>query len=196
MIAAPQETLQPAPPFLVGERLVLRQLCESDAYGPYPGWFNDEEVCAGNSHHVYPYSQEDALAYVRQVSAARDSLVLAMVEAETGHHVGNISLQGIHPIYRSGELAIVIGEKAAWGRGYGREAAELIVGHGFAALNLNRIGCATFEDNQGMQALARSLGMREEGRRRQAAFKRGQHLDVIEYGILRHEWNARAEQGA
>jgi RimJ/RimL family protein N-acetyltransferase len=191
VIDALPDVLGAAPPFLVGERLILRQLAESDVDGPYARWFNDAEVCAGNSHHVFPYTREQALAYVRRLAEARDALVLAMVERDGGRHVGNISLQDIHPIYRSAELAIVIGEKEAWGRGYGREAGELIVEHGFAELNLHRVGCATFEDNHGMQALARALGMSEEGRRRQAAFKRGRHLDVVEYGVLRHEWHAR-----
>lgn len=182
-----------APPFLVGERLVLRQLTEPDADGHYAWWFNDAEVCAGNSHHVFPFTREQAIAYVRRAADARDALVLAITERD-GRHVGNISLQSIHPISRSAELAIVIGEKDAWGRGYGREAGELIVGHGFSALNLHRVGCGTFEDNHGMQALARALGMVEEGRRRHAAFKRGRYLDIIEYGVLRHEWDDRVLQ--
>lgn len=181
------------PPFLTGERLVLRQLAEADVDGPYAWWFNDVEVCAGNSHHVFPFTRRQALDYIHRVAEARDALVLAMTERD-GRHVGNISLQGINPITRSAELAIVIGEKDVWGCGYGREAGELIVGHGFGALNLHRVGCATFEDNHGMQALARSLGMSEEGRRRQAAFKDGRYLDVIEYGVLRHEWNTRANR--
>jgi RimJ/RimL family protein N-acetyltransferase len=36
--------------------------------------------------------------------------------------------------------------------------------------------------------------MSEEGRRRQAAFKRGRYLDVIEYGVLQHEWTSRTLQ--
>ena len=127
---------------------------------------------------------EGALEYIRAVRARRDCLVLAVVLRDGDRHIGNISLQSIDPISRSAEFAIVMGDKATWGKGYGEEAGALIVAHGFRALNLHRIYCGTFESNQGMRKLAERLGMREEGRRRDAAFKDGEFVDVIEYGVL------------
>jgi ribosomal-protein-alanine N-acetyltransferase len=177
-----------ATPFLIGERLYLRPLIEADAQGPYADWFNDQEVCRGNSHHVFPYTPEAALAYIRHAAQTHDELILAIVLREDDRHIGNIALQSIHPIYRSAEFSIVIGDKAAWGKGYGREAGRLLCHHGFAALNLNRIACGTFDDNVAMQRLALALGMKEEGRRRQAAFKQGRYVDVIEFGVLRSEF--------
>jgi RimJ/RimL family protein N-acetyltransferase len=128
------------------------------------------------------------LDYIRQAGQRRDALILAIVLQNEDRHIGNIALQDIHPIYHSAELAIVLGDKDIWGKGYGKEASRLICDHGFRALNLHRIACGTFEDNNAMQALARYLGMNEEGRRRQAAFKAGRYLDVIEYGALRAQY--------
>ena len=175
-------------PFLAGERLYLRALHESDAAGSYPSWFNNEEVCQGNSHHVFPYTTENALSYIRFARDSRDDLILAIVLKEDHRHIGNIALQAIHPVNRSAELAIVIGDDRAGGHGYGREATLLIFKHGFEELNLHRIGCGTFENNASMKSLAASLGMREEGRRKQAAFKNGKYLDIVEYGMLRNEF--------
>src|SRR6185503_19056119 len=118
---------QSHPPFLSGPRIYLRALHESDADGPYPGWFNDAEVCRGNSHHVFPYTREGALAYIRNAGQTRDALILAVVLREGGRHIGNIALQDIHPLYRSADLSIVIGERDVWGEGYAYEAAALLV---------------------------------------------------------------------
>ena len=175
-------------PFLAGERLYLRSLVEADAEGSYVTWFNDEDVCGSNSHHVFPYTSEDALAYIRHAVRTRDDLILALVLCGGDRHIGNIALQNIHPVYRSAEFSIAIGEKTAWGKGYGKEAGRLLCDHGFAALNLHRIACGTFDDNVAMKRLALHLGMKEEGRRRQAAFKQGHYVDVIEYGVLRDEY--------
>lgn len=181
----------PLPPtaFLIGERLYLRALAESDADGPYAGWFNDAETCRGNSHHVFPATSESALDYIRSSLRTRESLILAIVLKDGQRHIGNIALQNIQPLHRTAELSILLGDRAAWGQGYAAEAAELILAHGFHSLNLHRVGCGTFTDNKAMQKLAQRLGMREEGRRREAAFKNGVLQDVIEYGLLRGEFN-------
>ncbi len=179
------------PPFLVGERIILRALCDADADGPYLEWFNDAEVCRGNSHHVFPYTQELARRFIQRARESREDLTLAIVMKDMTRHVGNIALQQIHPVYHSAEFAIVLGDRSVWGQGIATEAAVLLLAHGFEALNLHRVACGTFEDNLAMKALALRLGMKEEGRRREAAFKDGKYLDLIEYGVLAEEWHKR-----
>ncbi len=130
------------PGFLETKRLILRPLSESDADGPYPGWLNDAATCAGNSHHVYPFTRAQAAAYIAAAQTASDKVLLAIDLKESGQHVGNISLQRIHPVNRSAELAILIGDPACRGTGIGLEACEALVQHGFNALNLHRISLA------------------------------------------------------
>jgi RimJ/RimL family protein N-acetyltransferase len=175
-------------PFLTGPRLYLRPLEFADCEGPYLEWFNDEEVCRGNRHHTFPYTPEKAREYVAMTRSSTDELVLAIVDREKETHIGNIALQQIHPIYRSAEFSIIIGDKRYWGKGYGTEAGRLLLDHGFSRLNLHRVACGTFASNKAMQGLALDLGMKEEGRRRQAAFVGGKFVDVIEYGVLRDEY--------
>jgi RimJ/RimL family protein N-acetyltransferase len=40
-----------------------------------------------------------------------------------------------------------------------------------------------------MRRIALDLGMREEGRRREAAFKDGRFVDCVEFGVLRAEFS-------
>jgi [ribosomal protein S5]-alanine N-acetyltransferase len=169
--------------FLAGEVVALRPLVESDADGPYPGWLNDAEVCRHNSHHVFPYTPEQAREWIRSIPS-RGELVLAVTLRGEQTHVGNVSLQAIDRVARSAELAILLGERSAWGRGVGLESAKLVVAHGFEAMNLHRISCATTVDNVAMRRIAERLGMQQEGVRREAAFNEGRYVDVIEYGLL------------
>lgn len=173
--------------FLTGNEIYLRGLNLEDLEGNYIKWLNDAEVCNYNSHHVFPYYRENAEIYIKNASNSQNTLVLAIVLIENDLHIGNISLQNIDYINRSAEIAILIGEKDCWGKGYSKEAANLIIKHGFMELNLQRIYCGTSSDNISMQKLALSLGMIEEGRRRQAFFKHNQYVNIIEYGLLKHE---------
>ena len=174
-------------PFIIGERLYLRALRPEDADGPWVSWFNDAEVCAGNSHHVRPYTRQDALDYIFNT----EDLALAIVDMGTDKHIGNVTLQNIHPINRSADFGIIIGDKSFWGKGYGKEAATLMFDHGFKTMNLHRIACGTLETNQAMMKLASSLGMQFEGLRIQAVFKDGMYIDIKEYRMLRKDWNAK-----
>jgi len=168
--------------------LFLRSLTEADCEGPYVTWFNDREVCFGNSHHVMPYTIDDAKSYVRNQVKNDSTLVLAIIDAKKEIHIGNIALDKINYINRSAELSIIIGEKVFWSKSYGKQACRILCDHGFFVLNLHRIYCNTFENNTGMQKIAEHLGMPLEGRRRQAVFKEGRYLDILEYGVLRSEY--------
>lgn len=172
-------------PFLIGQDIYLRALEESDVQGNYANWLNDAEICQFNSHHVYPQTKENLLEYVRNVQKSKNDLVLAIILKKTDEHIGNISLQCISYINRSAEFAILIGEKKYCGKGFAKQAGELIIKHGFLALGLNRIGCGTSSDNLPMQKLAINMQMKEEGRRLEALYKNGKYADIIEYGVLK-----------
>ncbi|MGE8720197.1 GNAT family N-acetyltransferase [Leptospira terpstrae] len=174
--------------FLVGENLYLRGLQPDDATGNYFKWFNDPEVCFGNSHGVFPMSQKSLLEFIESSYKSNQQLVFAMIEKKNQTHIGNISLQNINWINRTGEFAIFLGEKKYWGKGLALEASNLIVSHGFKVMNLNRIYCGTFSNNHGMIKLAKSLKMTQEGIRRKAIYKNGEYLDMVEFGVLRDEF--------
>jgi RimJ/RimL family protein N-acetyltransferase len=178
-------------PFLEGKNLYLRALVELDSEGPYTQWFNDAEVCKGNSHHIFPYTVNDARLYIGDANREKTRMVLGIFCRNNKLHIGNISLDQINYISRNAILSIIVGEKTCWEKGYGKEAARLICDHGFLSLNLHRISCGTFENNIGMCELAKFLGMVQEGRRRQAVYKDGRYLDIIEFGVLRDEYLIR-----
>jgi len=176
--------------FIEGHVIDLRPLLLDDVNDTYIDWLNDAEVCRYNSHHVYPYTRELAIEYVNRIRTQEKDLVLAIIAKDSGAHIGNIALQNIHPRDRSAEYAILIGDKEYWGKGVAKEASMLILKHGFEQLNLHRIYCGTSAENIPMQKLAATLGFKEEGRRRDAMYKNGSFVDVIEYGLLKKDFAA------
>lgn len=180
--------MQVSPVFLEGEKVNLRPLLKSDANGSYPNWLNDADVCRGSSHHVFPYTKEQADNYIQQSTESNNALILAIVDKQSSTHIGNIALQKINWLYRKAEFAILLGDKSYWSKGVGTEAGLLVIKHGFKAMNLNRIECATFSNNLGMIKLAQKLGMQAEGVRKQAAFTDGEFVDIHEFGLLNESY--------
>ncbi len=170
--------------FLSGENIYLRALSETDIEGNYANWLNNQEITFYNSHGRFPLSKSKLLEYVKQADSNSTMLVLAIIDKQKEIHIGNISLQTINWIDRNAEIAFLLGEKEFWGKGIMKEAGELLLNHGFKVLNLHRIHCGTSSNNEGMQKLALKLGMQQEGIRKEAMFKNGTYLDIIEYGKI------------
>lgn len=180
-------------PFLIGRVVYLRALEREDLTGNYFQWFNDQEVCRHNSHGRFPNNMEKMEAYLRRAYTDPTLAVYAIICRENDVHVGNICLQMINYVDRSGEFAIVLGEKDYWGKGIAKESSDLILRHGFMTLNLHRIYCGISDDNIAMQKLAIYMGMIEEGRRREAIYKNGVYHDIVEYGVLYREYFAKQQ---
>ena len=137
--------------FLKGDRIHLRGLMEKDLTSSYLQWLNDEEVCRNNSHAVFPNSEQKMRAYFDSLQNGQSHVVLAIIDTNTGIHIGNVALQNLNWVSRNAEFAILLGDKNYWGGGYGEEAATLIVEYGFTRLNLHRIYCGTLDTNGSMK---------------------------------------------
>ncbi|TQV84152.1 GNAT family N-acetyltransferase [Exilibacterium tricleocarpae] len=170
------------------QRIGVKGLTREELEGAYPHWLNDQAICAFNSHGIYPASRASAAAFIDSLQGDRNQVVWAVYHKGDHCHIGNLSLQAMHWINRSAEIAFLFGARSYWGQGYAEEAARLLLRHGFRQLNLHRIYCATAASNTGMRRLAEKLGMCEEGTRRQALYLDGRYVDAVEFGLLCDEF--------
>lgn len=91
--------------------------------------------------------------------------------------------------HRVGWLSIALGPDFH-GRGYGREAMELLIHYGFNELNLHRLQLTVFSYNEPATKLYEKLGFKHEGIFRDFLQRDGQRHDMHLYGLLAHEWEA------
>ncbi|MFB6073064.1 MAG: GNAT family N-acetyltransferase [Halobacterium sp.] len=78
------------------------------------------------------------------------------------------------------------------GEGYGREAAAMLVDRAFETASVHSVSAAAFAHNEASRGLLESLGFVEEFRRREASYVDGAYRDVVEYGLLRREWQEQS----
>ena len=113
----------------------------------------------------------------------RDGVSFA-IEAD-GKLIGFCGLNHRDPFAHTAELGITIGDKAYWGRGYGREAVGLLVEYGFTKLNLRRVYLRVHGRNERAIRAYRAAGFVEEGRLRQHVWSDGAYDDLLYMAVMR-----------
>jgi RimJ/RimL family protein N-acetyltransferase len=87
-------------------------------------------------------------------------------------------------------VAIALGEREDWGKGYGTDAMQIMLRYAFQELNLRRVGLIVFEYNPRAIRSYQKVGFVLEGRVREAMLRDGKHWNYLYMGILREEWLA------
>jgi RimJ/RimL family protein N-acetyltransferase len=152
-------------------------------------WRNDKAVIDMLGNNFIYIAQEIDDRWYDAYLASRDKNVrLAIITDDTKKYIGNVNLTAIHPINRSAEFSIFIGDKSGRGKGYGYEATVQMLKHGFSNLNLNRIWLTVLAENIPAQNLYLKLGFVKEGVERQSVYKNGKFSDVWLMAILKEEF--------
>jgi RimJ/RimL family protein N-acetyltransferase len=173
-------------PFLIGPTVYLRPPEKTDAPIITP-WYNDQDVLRFMGT-IRPTSVASEEAFIAALNANPMEPTFGIVVRETDRLIGVAGLSRTDVRHRHAMFGIGIGDKSAWGKGYGTEATRLIVAYAFETLNLNRVWLMVFEYNQrGVRAYEKA-GFRVEGRLRQDCFREGRYWDTIYMAILREEW--------
>ena len=180
------QSYQPFMIYSLNQNYYVRPLQKTDLEGQYLSWFEDQEVCEFNSHGKFPYDKSSYEKYIDQLNNQKN--ITWAICSKENIHIGNISLQNIHVINRNAELAILLGDKLHWGNRVGYLAASRLLDHGFKKLNLFRVYCGCASNNVAMIHLAKKLGMTQEGVRRNQLFLENNWQDVIEFGLLKSEY--------
>ncbi len=176
-------------PVLTTERLQLRPFGLEDA-PDVQRLAGAPEIAATTLRIAHPYPVGAAEVFIfGQESAFIDGLgaTFAVVEATTGTLCGCVGL-GCDREHSHAELGYWIGVPY-WGRGYATEAARRVLAFGFSHFGLHRIASRHFASNPASGRVLQKIGMKYEGRRREAFFKQGRGFeDSLEYGLLSREW--------
>lgn len=153
-------------------------------------WINDRDTVI-LSAPFRPVSRAEHDAWFAAIQARTDSLIRAIRLTADDRLVGTCQLLDIHPLIRSAELRIRIGEADQRGRGLGSQAVDALLALGFRQLNLNRIFLTVFEDNQAARRVYQKAGFVEEGLLREAACIDGVFKNLVLMAILRADHDRR-----
>ena len=175
------------PASLEGESVVLRRHVPENL-AAFRRWYRDPEVARLARYQDGPMAIEEIDRFFQARAIGSESMAMAIHVRATDRLVGTCALSQMDGDNGSAMYHVTVGEKDAWGRGFGTEATRLIVDHAFATLGLHRVALAVFEFNERAIRSYASCGFVTEGRAREAIWRDGRWWDELSMSLLESEW--------
>jgi RimJ/RimL family protein N-acetyltransferase len=168
---------------LEGALVKLRAFEPEDAER-YRVWVNDPEI-GQLIDRAGPVTPAEHAAWYRGLVASPTAAVFAVERLSDGQFIGLVWLYDIHPRHRRAEVRIVIGERSAWGGGYGKDALRVLVRFGFGPLGLEKLWADVLVTNPRAVRAFERAGFKREGLLEGDRALGAGRVDVVRLGILR-----------
>jgi len=141
-------------------------------------WLNDPEVVRFSELRHSRHTLDSCRAYFENM-VQHSNLFLSIVSSEPQlGHIGNISVTIDHP-NRVAEMAILLGDRKAWGMGLGREAWSIVMQWLLTDAGFRKVTAGTMAVNRPMLAVMMKTGMRVECLRSGQFLLEGQAVDLV-----------------
>lgn len=176
-----------------GEQVTLRQHVPRNR-DAFQRWYADPEIANLLRHDLEPLTDWQSRGYFDSFilpSSARGTCFA--IHTRKGKRL--VGTTAVTDISRSGGTAsalfrIVIGEKDAWGQGYGTEATRLVMDEAFESLQLDEVRLEVFSHNQRAVAAYERVGFVVTGEHVEWVARRQTELRVIEMALNRADFAA------
>jgi len=182
---------------LEGKRVRLRSFELSDLNEIMKHWNNMELRNLLGSVDRGPAGRNDEEEFIKRTwkqRQERSAFTFAIETIADNKLIGGTGIFEIDWTSRSAVTGISIYNPEYWGKGYGQESMNLILGFAFRNLNLNRVELETFDFNKRAQRCYLKVGFKEVGRRRKAKFIDDKYHDDIIMDILKEEWLTKTKE--
>lgn len=163
-----------------GRAAALFVLEPGDATETYLGWMRDPAVQDFLESRFARHDLASLRAFIAAMADSDHSLFMGIRDAG-GRHVGNIKLGPIDWQHGTGDIGLLIGDRAVHGRGIGTEAIGLICGIA-RHLGLAKVTAGAYEMNAGSIRAFEKAGFSIEGRRVAQFVHEGQRIDQVLMG--------------
>lgn len=161
--------------------------------GAFVRWYRDPDIAELLRHDLEPLNEIQANGYFLSVvmPSSAQGTCWAIHDVKTGELVGSTAVTNIDRAKGTCLFRIVIGEKSAWGRGFGTEATLLAVAEAFEFLGLETIRLEVFSHNERAQHVYQRVGFVQTGSHYEWVSRRRRQIHVLEMQLERRIWLAR-----
>jgi len=164
-------------------RLVIVPFSEELLSEKHVSWLNDPEIVAFSEQRHRRHTLESCRAYMNSFVGTSNHF-WAIIRRADGVHIGNTNAY-VDVANRIADVGILIGERSAWGQGFGLEAWKAVCDHLLDTGCVRKITAGTMSVNTGMIRIFEKYGMQLEGVCRKHFLCGGQEVDFVLYAKFR-----------
>lgn len=148
---------------------------------------NDYSVMRGASGAIlFPSTVDDeARAMGQNTSYSSGEYQFAIETKEDRRFIGKCGFTRVNWKNRVAELAILIGDGAYRGKGYGADAIQTLCTFGFDEMNLHKIKAVVFAFNEAALRCYEKCGFKREGLLKEEMYREGRYHDVVVLGRIK-----------
>ncbi len=172
--------------FRRGKKTFLRPVLREDAK-LFIRWINDPEVSRFLLAH-HPMMEKHEEDWIDSMTKDKESSTHFVILDERGKPIGTTGLRlGVRKdgVATTGTL---IGEKSAWGKGYGTDAKMVLLDYTFNTLNLRKVCSSVLAFNERSLRCQLRCGYKEEGRLAAHIYREGAYHDEILLAVWRDDF--------
>lgn len=130
------------------------------------------------------FTREGHEKWIRTMIDTGQAVQFMICIGEEQRPVGSVYLRDIDRTHKKAEYGIFIGEKDAWGQGYGTWAAKKMIAYAFEKEGLHKLMLRVLAENQGAIRSYEKAGFVREAYLRDEVFLEGQYKDVIYMAVI------------
>jgi diamine N-acetyltransferase len=142
-------------------------------------WKNDEEVYRFLGGGFMPISIDQHEEWINSMIDMSGNNKRFIICDKQNTPIGMIGLYDINWIHRTCEIGIYIGEKSSHGKGYGKEACQLIEDFAKNHLNIRKIKLNVVIDNDVALKMWKALGYMKAGELINERFIKGRYYNLV-----------------
>ena len=138
----------------------------------------------------YPLNDTQLEKYIENANHPNsETMVYKVVDHETGHIIGHISLGRIDRKNKSARVGkVLIGDRNSRGKGIGQQMIKEILKIAFDDLRLHRVSLGVFDFNASAITCYEKSGFVKEGLLRDTSKIGNEYWSMWEMSMLEHEW--------
>jgi len=168
--------------------LIIEPFSEDLLTETYVSWLNDPIVVEHSRQRHYKHTLQQCKEYFLSFNNSEDLFLSIKLKNITNDHIGNMTIT-IDRLNAVADVAIAIGDRRCWGKGYGSEAWKSVCDFLIFDKEFRKVTGGCYQTNEAMKKIMIKSGMQFDGIRKGQAIKDNLPVDLIYYALFNDSWN-------